>query len=254
MTADFINLRWQAFRLSKRGHTAEEYEDACAGAPEVGRFAIADGASEASFAGVWARALVEGFIRAPGQPWHDLAWLGAQRQCWAEQVDTLSLPWYAEQKREEGAFATLLGLALWPAFRDQPGRWRALAIGDSCLFHTRGERFLTSFPLTEATEFDNRPRLLGSRASGSEVAGEQAQGRWQPRDRFLLMTDALAQWFLSETAQGHTPLETIELLLARAAPEAAFPAWVEDRRDREALRNDDVTLVIIDAGADETIP
>jgi hypothetical protein len=247
MAAPFGNLRWQAFRLSKRGHTAEEYEDAFAGDPAAGRFAIADGASEASFAGVWARALVEGFVSAPGRPWQNLRWLQPQRQHWAEQVDGLALPWYAEQKRDQGAFATLLGLALWPAASDQSGRWRALAIGDSCLFHIRGERFLTSFPLTETAEFGNRPNLLGSRAGASEDSGEHAQGRWQPNDRFLLMTDALAQWFLHETEQGHTPLQAIDRLLAQAAPEAAFAEWVEERRNRESLRNDDVTLMVIDA-------
>jgi len=43
--------RWRALGLPKRGHSAEEYEDAFAGDPKVGRFAVADGASESSFAG-----------------------------------------------------------------------------------------------------------------------------------------------------------------------------------------------------------
>jgi serine/threonine protein phosphatase PrpC len=246
MTAEFHNLRWQAFRLSRRGHSADEYEDAFAGAPEAGRFAIADGASEASFAGVWARVLVEGFLQAPDRPWKELSWLGPQRQRWAEQVDSLSLAWYAEEKREQGAFATFLGLALRPASANQPGRWHALAVGDSCLFHVRGERVLTSFPLTARAEFGNQPALLGSRAGGSNVSSDQAKGRWQRDDRFLLMTDALAQWFLGQAEEGRSPLQSIDDLLVQAAPQEAFPDWVEERRQHEGLRNDDVTLVIID--------
>ena len=49
-------LQWQSLSLPKRGHSPEEYEDALAGDPRSGRFAVADGASESSFAGLWARA------------------------------------------------------------------------------------------------------------------------------------------------------------------------------------------------------
>jgi hypothetical protein len=247
MASDFTNLSWQAFRLSKRGHSDQEYEDAYAGEPSTGRFAVADGASEASFAGVWARVLVDGFVSVPGRPWRELEWLEGQRRLWAEKIDPLQLPWYAQEKREQGAFATLLGLALWPATPAGPGRWSALAVGDSCLVHTRGERFLTSFPLTEAAEFDNQPRLLCSRTVTADTESEQAQGRWQSGDRFLLMTDALAQWFLSQTEEGRAPLESINALLAGPNPQDAFAAWVKGRRDHEGLRNDDVTLLVIDA-------
>jgi hypothetical protein len=246
MTAEFVNLRWQAFRLSKRGNSAAEYEDAYAAEPAAGRFAVADGASEASFAGVWARDLVEGFVGATGRSWRNLDWLPGPRQRWAEEVDALALPWYAEDKREQGAFATFLGLALFSLRPGEAGRWTALAVGDTCLFHTRGDRFLTSFPLTESTAFDNQPCLLGSRPPVIETVWDQAQGRWQPRDRFLLMTDALAQWFLLQTEHGRAPLEGIAQLLNEADPETAFAGWVEERRDKEALRNDDVTLLVID--------
>jgi hypothetical protein len=252
MDAAIPPLRWRPFRLGKRGNAAEDYEDAFAGNPAAGRFAVADGASEASFAGAWARALVEGFVAAAGKPWNDLGWLPPLRQRWAEQVDKLSLPWYAETKREEGAFATLLALAIRPPRPDKLGNWRALAVGDSCLFHTRAGRFLTSFPLMASGEFGTRPHLLGSRQPGAhrpEEGCEQAHGHWQPRDRFLLMTDAMAQWFLQQTERGERPLAAIDRLLEEAEPEAAFAAWVEERRDREALRNDDVTLVIIDVQA-----
>jgi hypothetical protein len=246
MAAELRNLRWRALRLSKRGNADDEYEDASAADVAAGRFAVADGASEASFAGLWARVLVEGFVQAPGKPWRDLDWLAAQRKRWAEQVDSLSLPWYAQEKREQGAYATLLGLALWPARDDAPGRWHAVAVGDTCLLHARGGRFLTSFPLSAAAEFDNRPNLLGSRRPTVEAEPEQAHGRWQPQDRFLLMTDALAQWFLHQAEQGLDPLAAIDGLLAEPEPQAAFTDWIGQRRDHEALRNDDVTLAVID--------
>jgi hypothetical protein len=235
--------RWHAFRLAKAGNAPEEYEDAFAAA--AGRFAVADGASEASFAADWARLLAEGFVAAPGKPWRDLAWLPPLRQRWAAAVDGRALPWYAESKREAGAFATLVGLDVRPAEEKGPGRWRALAVGDSCLFHTRRGRVLAAFPLECSTAFGSQPPLLGSRPAEAEPARELARGKYRAGDRFLLMTDALAQWFLAQDEQGTCPAEEVAGLLAAAEPEAAFAAWVAGRRG-QGLRNDDVTLLIVD--------
>src|SRR5947207_13463202 len=98
-------LRWHAFHLPKNGNSAEEYEDAFAGSAERGRFAVSDGASESSFAGSWAKLLVDGFVREAKRPWEVGTWLEPLRQRWAEEIGSKPLPWYAEMKREDGAFA-----------------------------------------------------------------------------------------------------------------------------------------------------
>lgn len=248
-----LSLRWRAFRLWKRNNAPEEYEDACAGDATAGRFAVADGASEASFAALWARLIAERFVAHPGKPWQTLDWLEPLRTDWADQVDSLPLPWYAEEKRELGGFATLLGLVFHPPREDRPGTWRALAVGDCCLFRTRGKRLLQAFPIARSEDFSNRPRLLGSRAQGPELLDperEQARGHWRIGDRFLLMTDALAQWFLLRTEQGGQPLLEIRELLAEADSEAAFAGWIDERRSQHGLRNDDVTLAVIDMTAE----
>ena len=67
-----------------------------------------------------------------------------------------------------------------------------------------------------------------------------------PADRLLLMTDALAQWFLLRTEQGGDALEEIHGLLAESDPETAFAGWIAERRRDQSLRNDDVTLAVID--------
>jgi hypothetical protein len=174
------------------------------------------------------------------------------RQRWAAEVDGLPLPWYAEAKREQGAFATLLGLAMRPPRPppdEQPGVWRALAIGDSCLFQVRGKNLRRSFPLSAAADFGNQPRLCGSRPRAGEALDpgrDQTAGKFRPGDRFLLMTDALAQWFLHQTERGDHPALDVAHLLAQADPQAAFAGWVEERREGQGLRNDDVTVMIID--------
>jgi hypothetical protein len=238
--------RWQAFHLVKAGNEPADYEDAFAADAARARFAVADGASEASFAAAWARLLVEGFVAAR-RPWRE-DWLAPARRRWSAEIDGLPLPWYAEAKRDQGAFATLLGVAFRRPEAGRRGTWRALAVGDTCLFHTRAGRMLTSFPLTRAADFGNEPPLLGSRLGGGERNGEreQASGRWRPRDRFLLMTDALAQWFLRQCERGADPTPEVAGLLAEPDAQAAFPGWAEERRREHGLRNDDVTLLVID--------
>src|SRR6266542_891992 len=121
-------LRWHALRLCKQGNGECDYEDASAANVANGRFAVADGASEASFAAIWARLLVECFVSHPGKPWHALDWLAPLRQQWAKEVDGLALPWYAEEKRELGAFATFLGLVFRPSAVGPNGYWRGIAV------------------------------------------------------------------------------------------------------------------------------
>jgi hypothetical protein len=238
-------LGWQALSVPKQGHSSEEYEDAFAADPEAGRFAVADGASETSFAALWARLLTAGFVE--GDEKRGGGWLGPLRQRWAAEVDGRALPWYAEAKRDEGAFATLVGLTVKPSPK-RGGTWRALAVGDSCLFLVRGQGLVKAFPLTRADEFDNRPRLVGSRPppGGKETRRpKQAHGKCQAGDRFFLMTDALAEWFLRHAASGFKPWLVIEQVLAESATDRAAE-WIEGLRDRGGLRNDDVTLLRVE--------
>jgi hypothetical protein len=222
---------WRGLSAPKRGHTAGEYEDAFAGG--AGRFAVADGASETSFAGLWARLLVEGFVSGPEAAGD---WLTASRGSWAAEVGRVPLPWYAEAKRDEGAFATFLGLLL------EPDGWRAWAVGDSCLFQVREDRLVEAFPIGRSDEFSNHPRLLGScGAPPTTAAPVERQGTWEVGDRFLLATDALAQWFLGQCEQGERPWRR----LTQLGP-GAFPIWVEEQRERGELRNDDVTLLVVE--------
>src|SRR5947209_19228121 len=105
-----LSPRWWVLFVPKHGNAEDEYEDAWAADPGRGRFAVADGASETSFAGRWAQLLTEAVLAAPRPP--ELArWLPRARRRWSSEVMGLELPWYAEMKREQGAFATLLGVA-----------------------------------------------------------------------------------------------------------------------------------------------
>src|SRR5207248_615902 len=74
------------------------------------------------------------------------------------------------------------------------GCWSAAAVGDSCLFHIRGEEILFRFPLKNAEEFDNRPFLLGTMAGDERLIAERLirdEGSWAQGDVLYLMTEAM---------------------------------------------------------------
>jgi hypothetical protein len=103
--------------------------------------------------------------------------------------------------------------------------------------------------LTRSSDFGNRPALLGSRGRAADTPPHgirRVRGKWRKGDRFLLMTDALAEWMLRRNEQDERPASDIDRLQNEAATQDAFAGWVEERRDRQGLRNDDVTLVVID--------
>jgi hypothetical protein len=239
-------LPWRAFRTPKRGHSEAEYEDAWAANPRAGRFAVADGASETSYAGLWANLLAETFVAAR-RPWDGLDWLDGPRRRWSTAVDGRQLAWYAEMKRAQGAFATLLGVGVRLSTQYRPGRWQALAVGDSCLVRVRNGAPARVFPLGKSTDFGNQPSLLSSRPvpGVSQPAPILSRGICRPGDRLFLMTDALAQWFLLGCESNRRPWDDLERLLAEPEPDRAFTAWVDERRDSNDLRNDDVTLLSV---------
>src|SRR5581483_10752963 len=206
----------------------------------------ADGASESAFAGQWARLLADGFLAA-SRP-HSLAtWLGDARRRWSADVMDLDLPWYAEMKRAEGAFATLLGLRVLAPVEGGRGQWEAVAVGDACLVQVRGCRPILSFPLKQSSDFGNQPALIGSQ-DGPLPEARRARGSLLPGDRLFLMTDALAQWFLRAGEQGLRPWQAAAPLLTITSPEDDFTAWIEELRGGDGMRDDDVTLIIIEVG------
>jgi hypothetical protein len=236
----------RALALPKRGHSSAEYEDAAAANEDRGRFAIADGAAETSFAALWARLLVAEFVNAPAgdlAPW--LTWLPPLQQRWAAAVGTAAMPWYAEIKLQQGAFATFLGVAAYEL------RWQAVAVGDSCLFQTRGSRLHYAFPLVSSGEFGTNPWLVGSRGCDGEAVEKRTrrvEADWLPGDCLWLMTDALAKWFLEQVEGSGQPWQELDRLLHAPAPQPAFEQWVTTLRDAGRLRNDDVTLMLIERG------
>ncbi len=232
-----VKPRWCIRRLPKQDNSWAEYEDACAHHEHGIRFAIADGASESSYAQVWAKLLVDCFVRTPlpqVAQWEQ--WLAPLQERWQSSVEGQARPWYAEAKVDQGAFAAFLGFAL-----VHGERWQAVAVGDCCLFQIRADTLRTWFPVQRAADFSCRPALVGSRAPTNGNQGIWANGDLQRGDRFLLMTDALARWFLGCCEAGAAPWPTVAALVE--ATDQEFADRIAQLRASRQLHNDDVTVV-----------
>lgn len=259
--------RW----LPKRGNAAEEYEDAFypkeppKDPSQSYRFAVSDGASESMLSGQWAEVLVKSFCRGEGPVSRASARAAVGRACvayeaWVQEYlrrrerEGRPVQWYEEPGLQAGAFATILGLSLL-----SEGRWEAVALGDSCLFQMRGNCLIARFPIRRSSEFGQRPLLLASNPAKNLLAMGKlriASGAWRRGDKFYLMTDAVAAWFLKEFEQSKEPWAALgraesgltdaggsgEHMSSAGLP---FEDLVESMRSQGLMRNDDVTVTSI---------
>jgi hypothetical protein len=226
---------WAAATAAKTGHHPDENEDAIGAHPTAGRFAVADGATEGWKSGAWAKHLVTCYLRRSPEPATFADWFADTRRAWAEPTVATDEPWYAQAKREEGAFATLLGVEF-RARSSGPGfRWRAVAVGDSCLFHLRGGELIQAFPVESVEQFGSRPALLPSREAIPVPTPEWLAGTADPGDTLALATDAVAAALLAEP----TRLAALPALATRG-----HTAVLDFLKRLPLDRADDVSLLI----------
>lgn len=267
------------FQLQKFGNEPGECEDALYPKEEgerqerIFRFAIADGASEGMLSGQWAEILVKIFCLdysfsidpATFLSEATMGWSSWKKKYLLERASqNRAIRWYEEQGLQTGAFSTFLGLSLTCDEEHTCGKWEAAALGDSCLFQVRGDQLIAGFPLEHSSDFNNRPLLLSSNPSLNEGffhAFKIIQGEWRIDDRFYLMTDALADWFLKGCESGQAPWLTLSDLgieerghtscrgmspTGERGQKQSFNRWINALRNTKKIRNDDVTLIRID--------
>lgn len=241
----------QPYWCPKAGNSDVEYEDAFYPTHVIEtktngfRCAISDGASETSFAKLWAKLLAKAIEDGRLNPEDPHSTLLKLRSCWQRIVSRKSLPWFAEEKAKLGAFSAILGFSL----SQEPTErfWKAYAIGDCCLFHVRNNNLLKSFPLNHSSEFNNHPHLISSISTCDSNPSSEFKvvtGEWNFEDNFFLMSDALAGWFLQRYELGEAPWELLQNLDTIDGP-GDFRSWIATLRRGNLLKNDDVTLLYI---------
>lgn len=236
-------LLWSAASRPKSGHRADENEDAVGANPPAGRFVAADGAGEGWASGAWAKHLVGRYARTPPEPATFAGWLADARCTWTEPPVAADQPWYAQAKQAEGAFATLVGVEVRPAKSGTGLRWKAVAVGDSCLLHVRGGAVVESFPLTRPDQFDITPALIPSSANRPAPDPDWLAGTLAAADTLLLATDAVAAALLA------TP-DAVAAVGRRVVPQLADAstgrqAVVDFLTTLRLPRDDDATLLVL---------
>lgn len=237
-----MRLRTRVFWVPKSGSSEEEYEDAYWPPRNLDvrvngfRCALGDGATESSFSGLWARMVVRAYCRRGLDGRRRERSLRELGRIWRSEAAAGPLPWYAEQKLEQGAFSTLLGLHLLA-----DGHWRSTAVGDTCLFQLRGRELCRVFPLERSDQFTNAPPLISSAPQHNRSLCCHARemcGEWERGDVFLLMTDAIACWYLRCVEDGSRP--------SIPGRRPSFRPWLERLRVGGAVRNDDTTVMRVE--------
>jgi hypothetical protein len=211
---------------------------------DILNIAIADGATESIFSREWAEILIKGITSNRIRNKKSLAAiLPSLRNQWEAIITNRELPWFAEAKAEKGAFSALLFVQL--DFKNS--KYIFWGIGDCCLFLIRKKKLVKKIPYTEITEFGENPFLMPSKHG--DFSELEQHFFTSPRklqikggDQFLIMTDALAAWFLRMAATGGNPWDT----LTKFKHEDEFKTWLSEERTRKTILNDDVTLLIIE--------
>lgn len=238
-------LRVRRFSFAEAGKDPSENDDAYECSTDAADdtttiAAVADGATQSVFAGKWARLLVASLCTDGFPAPEELnARLPELQRIWREALPSEGLPWYTREKLKKGAYAALVGVMLRPG---EAGSFRALAIGDCCLFHVRESETPWSFPLASAGAFDGVPDLLSSikPVALDRVLCEERE--WRPGDLLMLASDAVAAWLLG----GHEGEVPRWRRASAIATDDAFRELVTSERTARRMQNDDSTLIVIE--------
>jgi hypothetical protein len=242
-------IRIHKFWTPKRGSQPRECEDAVAINQKRMVFAVVDGATEAYDSRRWARLFAKTWVRIDPPPlkMSDFEPFVRDLGCRLHRRWSKSkLPWYAEEKALGGSFLAFLVLKC--ELQESVLNWRAAALGDCCLIQRNGREVVASFPLQKSEEFGIDPMLLPSLVSKQRQAFDlvrHSMGILSPGDDLLLMSDAVACWFLRQYEEGMTDIVRVFDKLTSDDDQVGLLNFFEDLRNNHEIKNDDIGLIRI---------
>jgi hypothetical protein len=256
--SDFIS--WRSFSIAKSGNRDEENEDAyipISGITQVidqkpSRFLIADGATQTSFSALWAKSLVEACSKTSLSEANFYQSVHSARETWLQSFEGKEIPWHATEKVRQGAFCTLIWLEIHhsPLLPGNTFTWKALAIGDSCLFIARNQNIYLSLPIQNPDEFALSPTLIPTNLDRlSSIKGKirSARGTLKQGDQIFLASDAFSAWIMKKSPADDQQKNLVQLF-NRISDLKSFSTWINSLRKTGEMKNDDTTLIIIEPG------
>jgi len=243
-------VQTSSFSLHKNGGSQSEYEDrsaiGCQGLSCL-RVAVADGTTESLFSDVWAELLVNDYINK-GIELFDHSNLEAIHKDFIQQTyqRIAEMPeirhWAMYEKLERGTHATLAAIEF-----STDNTVHLSAVGDSCIFWF-DENNIEMLPELHTEDFGISPdsichipktwHNLRQKVITREIEFNQSI-------LFVLCTDALACWLAKETREKNNLSAWEEII--QLSDIAAFNQLIEKLRESKEIRNDDTTLVIVNA-------
>lgn len=249
-----ITLKVASFITHKKAESLDDCQDAIKVNEACSRYAVADGATRSFFPKQWAELLVERFCEMPtlslnAENWKQ--WLAPIQEEWYRQVEERVQEvnqFYLTNSfsAREPAVSTFIGLEVEKTKRE----WRAVVIGDSCLFHKNSSGF-RSYLIEQSEDFTSRPEAFASFPEANHYNPAFIRGELESGDLFILATDALAKWIL-EHKESENLAEMLHQL-RQIENREEFNQFVDQARDDEKIRlvNDDVALLLISVEASE---
>ena len=215
------------------------------------KFSISDGVSKSFFPKVWSTILVNEYVNIPETD--ETSFIKACQQKWSNQIESkVNRPetkWYTrtEYNRRTPALATFVGLQ----FFENERKWTASALGDTFLFFLPEgythflEDLVVLSSKVEPLIFDNFPDYftsIGDQHKGLPL--KKVEDQPLSPGTFFLMTDALAEWFVSEKEKAK---ENIDIW----RDQKDFERFVNQAREDRTMSDDDSAILIINVQDDE---
>jgi len=254
-----MQIQMVTFSEAKAGNAPDEWQDGASGGVLGGtaRFIVVDGATQAYDPLRWVDQLVTSFAPASGprlEPAAMRAWFSQMQDQWAAGVRAFDSIIEERKFTEVGSFATLLAFEITGLDGPEPF-WRAVALGDTVLFHVRADRLIATFPPLGPGDFGTLPDGVHTQRSSLDRMTERLAtggGVLAAGDLLFAATDAMAHWILRAIARDE---KKVWATLATLAHPDVFARLVEDQRKEQdgafRMKNDDVTLMRLRMLADQ---
>jgi hypothetical protein len=235
------------FTIPKKGHKRRENEDSVYFRKSRGLFAVADGATEGFDSRRWAALLASQWIRSPGGVNGDIVdfqrFVDDLAKVWSKKWEDTELPWYSEAKFHQGSFSTFLGLYV----DEDNSTFTSIAVGDTCLFVFDKDRQRTlSFPLESAEDFNSNPVLIPSIPRPGQYLLNYKKDKFSPGSRFIMMSDAVAAWFLRVSdMDGDQKAQDVFWSALEGRNRPLLDGLIQEERAASRMKNDDVSVVFL---------
>lgn len=261
------------YLTSKKGEPLKNCQDAYEINDEFFRYAVADGATREYFSAKLAQELVNRFCFDGDEVNKDIfknekyeAWLNPIQKKWLAYVEDIvenkKVNFVVKNRfnKQHSGASTFVGLEL----DRERLMFKAMIIGDSCLFHIRDKEIVECYLIDDYQEFDNSPDFFFSRDAilNDENSIEKREftkpnivaKNFENGDYFLLATDAISKWLLTQKHKGKWK-EIWKGLLQEDKDwyDKLIENYREDKDNK--LDDDDVTILILSTNdSSELIP